>query len=717
MRWPGGQFLRCLCGLLPWLLPCDIASSAEVAIQGTSLVDLQTGKAVRGFHAVYQDIGMSYEEVDADLQAMKDQFGLKGLTIEIGWDRVEPSRGNFVWEDHWADSILDMAHQKGLYVNLILTAHYTPDWVYNQGIDVHIKDDQGNNATAQWLNYAPSSPAALEWQGDFQRAVVEHYKDKPALLSVNVTNEVTYNNGAWVDYSSHAQTAWEAWLTSRNLPIVSMPTFSEANSRAVDWRNWTLFRQDQMNNYFNTSYDDAQSALTADDQTLVFHRHNWYRASDAFATLNGIYLDPNLQNKADVVGGNNYHTSNLMAAMMVSANKPIFVTETSLNSLDNGTPPPPGEMNAAMLTQFFQGAQNQTLYKFGYSSYFPMREDAATPLSSFTQFKRMTQMIDKVSEVQLDTFRQVGYLWPRNFASVNALTYANDLYHLHEGLMTAGRAVAQSPVSVFPSFFTANQPSQPLHDSLKLIYATRNQGMDQATINSTGLRDWVSAGGTLFLELDVQGQLPSWLSGVGMFSTTRTSFSTNSTSPFGVISNIPMRNSQRRFTGLDEVWATWNGGITTHVAAGVKNYGQGKVVLLGSNVLNEGAFNPIPGMNNYVFGNEHLNQSWQYYRLGHNVLVTPGGNSSGPVYLPRDWLGTLYETYLMDLTSGLFTQIDWSSIDNDRYVFNVPSNHLLLAITVPESSTLSMVMLGVTFWLSFDRHNRFSRLRSRKALP
>ena len=102
------------------LLPCAFwacmivaipAWAADVSVQGTSIIDNQTGAPLRGFHAVYQNVPSTRAGMEADLDAIKNQFGLKGFSFEIGWHETEPSPGAFHWNPSW-DMLLDVAHEK-----------------------------------------------------------------------------------------------------------------------------------------------------------------------------------------------------------------------------------------------------------------------------------------------------------------------------------------------------------------------------------------------------------------------------------------------------------------------------------------------------------------------------------------------------------------------------------------------------------------------------
>ena len=406
--------------VLAGFFPASNADAQGIQIDRQTI--LHNEKVLRGFHAVLLS-DLRPEEIEPTLSRMQNEFGLKGLTLEVSWSVVEQSQDTFSFPPT-TDSIIAAANRRGMVVNILLSGHNTPDWVYKNGIDVknkYMNEQTGliEPAIGKWLNYFPSSPAALEWLGAFQKKAVEYYKHKPGVISFNLTNETTLydekNPNIWIDHSTHADMAWGIWRSERSMPKIPMPLISQEPLRPDDWRNWMLFRQDNLNKFFNTTYKQARSGLGADDSHLVFHRHNWNFASWPLSDQCGLYLDPN-ESIADIIGGNNYGTNEVMAAMMQSAAKPIFVTETShqsLSSADLAVAGPngkslPGRLNQTLLEQFFQGAQNQTIYAFSTDNFNPMLKIVSlnpyrdTIHPAFTQFKALTEKIDRITEHYLE---------------------------------------------------------------------------------------------------------------------------------------------------------------------------------------------------------------------------------------------------------------------------------------------------------------------------
>ena len=255
---------------------------------------------------------------------------------------------------------------------------------------------------------------------------------------------------------------------------------------------------------------------------------------------------------------------------------------------------------------------------------------------------------------------------------------------LQNDLMISGRRSGQSAVTIYPSFFKYGLQAEEPMSKIRLIYATRHFGAEQSTINSPGAQDWVARGGVLYVELDRHSSPPNWLN-VGHATTSHATFGVNTNSPFVPQSGVMKVEGEvaLKLTNLDEVWGRWEG--STDCAIGLKRFGKGAVVLIGTNVPPT-SFDPTPGMNKYIFGNPGVNRNFQYLRLGHNVLTRPISNSGGDVTIPTKWLGASTEHWLMDLETGAFSEKQlawkWWTLQGG-YVFYVPSGKLLLSITNP----------------------------------
>jgi hypothetical protein len=223
-------------------------------------------------------------------------------------------------------------------------------------------------------------------------------------------------------------------------------------------------------------------------------------------------------------------------------------------------------------------------------------------------------------------------------------------------------------------------------------------------LNSDRVRDWVSGGGTLIVEMSPNSAPPSW-SGISAATSSRDAFSVTGGSPFGAQNGLQKGEAAWSLTGLDQVWGTWDKPTifsATQNALGYKNYGLGKVIISGTNAFTH-SFDPVPGIEHFVFGDENVNETFDYYRMGHNVLVMPTDGSSGSIEIPSTWLSLHEEFYLMNLTSGQFQSTTWTNMIGGRYVFDVPTGNLLLAV-VPEPSAAVALMLG--FFAFANRRRR-----------
>lgn len=650
---------------------------ASYAIEGRTL--LRDGEPVRGAFVLWPVNATQMKDepsIRAEMRRMKSLFGLKGFAFELGWRGTEPSRGQFVFPEA-VDRFLEVAEEEKLHVQIFLTPHYTPDWVYNQGLDVRMKDENGADSTGIWLNYSPASPAALQWQGEFQSRAIGYYQRFSSVSGFHLTNELTYGvSGAWNDYSSWAQAAWEDWLAARGLPVVSLPKSSEASTRAADWGRFLLFRQDMLTNYFNTVYGQAAAAL--DEFIPVFHRHNWYAASDAYARRHGLNFDPT-KNLGDCTGGNVYGVSNTMAAMWLSWQRPVNLTETSLTALANAATSTltPGSLNSAFLRQFFYGADIQTVYQWSSGNFYPMLDPAGGAHAAFSHFSTVTHLIDRISGALPEIPDQVGYLWPRAFAALRSDQYQH-LQHLFGTIMTPPRRLGRTPVMIFPGQIELD--ADLLH-SVRLLYVTRHFGNDQDILDHPALENWVAAGGTLVMELDSASRPPVW-SGIQMATAATGDMVAVTAGPLDPMAAIPATSGRQGFAraSVTEVWAEWSDTAKTPAVIR-KDYGNGKVIAVGTAALASLPHSFYAVIDAGIFSDQvQSGESVNYYRLGKNVLAQPQEATRSVTSLPESWIAAASEFWSIDRTTGLATEVAPSGTSGGFVTFALPAGSHLMAI-------------------------------------
>jgi hypothetical protein len=105
------------------------------------------------------------------LTAMLDDLGFKKIRLVSYWDNIEPQRGTYDFSE--LDWQMDMAKERGVEVSLAIGLRQ-PRWP-----ECHMPD---------WAQKEPTT----EWQPQLQKfiaAVVNRYKDNPALVSYQLENE------------------------------------------------------------------------------------------------------------------------------------------------------------------------------------------------------------------------------------------------------------------------------------------------------------------------------------------------------------------------------------------------------------------------------------------------------------------------------------------------------------------------------------------------
>ena len=134
---------------------------------------------------------MPYDRLEKDVQMMQET-GISVVRVgESVWSSWEPSEGDFRFA--WMDRIIDRMQKAGIKVILGTPTYSIPPWMYRQHPEV-MAIPLGQ-VRSSWYFYGPrqnmdiTNPTYLFYCERIIRKIVDHFKDKPAVIGYQIDNE------------------------------------------------------------------------------------------------------------------------------------------------------------------------------------------------------------------------------------------------------------------------------------------------------------------------------------------------------------------------------------------------------------------------------------------------------------------------------------------------------------------------------------------------
>jgi hypothetical protein len=507
---------------------------------------LVNGSPLQGIFVNWHTPAIDFEHNEtwfrSEFKKMKS-YGISGIGLEIGWNICEPQDNSFTFGALPINKVIDWAGKEGLWVHLLLTPHYTPNWLTSKYGDIRMKDASGQSCNGSFLTFSPWSPAVYD-QIDFQSKAIQYFQKYPNILAFFLTNEQSIGMGqnrSMLDYSIWAQNAWHNWLVSINSTSSYWQT--RWNQTSVDprttplpttlsegrkWQDWQLFRQQQFNKYLNQLYDGAVQGRSR--FIPIGHKCIFYNAFDAYAREYALHYSP-LQTKMDIVGCDAYGSNPTMMAAELAQKKPILLAETNFTSTPSGAD---GQsvMAGMLFSQYAHGAFLQTIYSwnnYDESSFsWGMFYSNGSPLTGTLGVATSAKVIDVNATATGPIPAQSALLIPVdrfNTCSDQAWVFQNPYNNLLE---TFDKCGIYSHVlyadDVVPSAYIGRSGQGISLTDYKIISAmSTSESTDQSVLASTQIQNWVNSGGVLFIEY-FDGTLPSWI-GITASTTTKTTYS------------------------------------------------------------------------------------------------------------------------------------------------------------------------------------------------
>ena len=119
------------------------------------------------------------------------------------WGAIETAPGNYDWRDY--DRMMDLAAQNGIKVVIAELVTSAPEWAYRKYAYARYRASDGgvlnssiggSSATGGFPGLCLDNPEVRAAAEKFLIALVEHYRNHPALLGYDLWNENTYNGGS-----------------------------------------------------------------------------------------------------------------------------------------------------------------------------------------------------------------------------------------------------------------------------------------------------------------------------------------------------------------------------------------------------------------------------------------------------------------------------------------------------------------------------------------
>jgi beta-galactosidase len=153
------------------------------------------------------------------------RIGMNTFRHWFMWGSIEVAPGKYDWRDY--DRMMDLAAQNGIRVVIAELITDAPEWMFRkypharyQASDGSVLNSSigGSSATGGFPGLCLDNPEVRTAAERFLTALVEHYRNHPALLGYDLWNENTYNGGSPTKmycYCDASRRKLREWLKTR----------------------------------------------------------------------------------------------------------------------------------------------------------------------------------------------------------------------------------------------------------------------------------------------------------------------------------------------------------------------------------------------------------------------------------------------------------------------------------------------------------------------
>ena len=153
------------------------------------------------------------------------KLGMNTFRHWFMWSSIEVAPGKYDWRDY--DQMMDLAAKNGIKVVISEMVTAAPEWMFSKfpharyhGSDgsVVLSQSGGSSSTGGFPGLCLDNPEVKDAAGRFLTALVERYKNHPALWAYDLWNEHSYPGGTpqrMYCYCNASQGKFRQWLKTK----------------------------------------------------------------------------------------------------------------------------------------------------------------------------------------------------------------------------------------------------------------------------------------------------------------------------------------------------------------------------------------------------------------------------------------------------------------------------------------------------------------------
>src|SRR4051794_23432587 len=177
------------------------------------------------YGAVYFRKSNPPEEYWARDHATAAKIGMNNFRHWLMWSAVEIAPDKYDWRDY--DRMMDLAAQNGIRVTLAEMITAAPEWMFDKYAHARFKASDGtvtesqisgSSATGGFPGLCLDNEDVRDRAQQFLTAMVERYKNHPAMWAWDLWNENSYPGGApphMLCYCDATQKKFREWLKAK----------------------------------------------------------------------------------------------------------------------------------------------------------------------------------------------------------------------------------------------------------------------------------------------------------------------------------------------------------------------------------------------------------------------------------------------------------------------------------------------------------------------